>query len=417
MSVRSWFSAEEFRKWLTARAGAEEAFSLPFIASSEAHSSEGLERVREALALGARAATTAPEPLLWMATSGTTSGSNAGDSSQGRGALPRRWVGHSRRALLASARSVCQWLKIQPQDRWGRVLPLHHMGGLSIEVRSVFSGCSVSKWQQPWNAVAVHCWIEAEALTVISLVPAQLHDLVAVEKLPCPASLRAVVLGGDRVSSSLLTQASQLGWPVLPSYGMTETASMIACADPRKTAAPKGALCILPSVSVSIEDGLLQVQTASLFSHELLWSEKTQTYQIRAREPGAWLSEDRAELTVVDEELLITPLGRGQDFVKILGEGVNLADLDERAMSLLRHAGFAGEAAIVALPDERRGAKLVLMVTEDFSGALELWNSTCQPFERLTAVEKTDALPRTELGKLIRRAVRRNTRQVEPSSS
>ncbi len=67
------------------------------------------------------------------------------------------------------------------------------------------------------------------AVTLTSLVPTQVHDLVQCA-LACPPSLRAVVVGGAELDPVLGERARELGWPVLQSYGMTEAASQVATA-------------------------------------------------------------------------------------------------------------------------------------------------------------------------------------------
>ena len=62
-----------------------------------------------------------------------------------------------------------------------------------------------------------------------SLVPAQVLDLVRAGLRPPPV-LRAIVVGGGAISAELYRDARALGWPVLPSYGMTECCSQIATA-------------------------------------------------------------------------------------------------------------------------------------------------------------------------------------------
>ena len=66
---------------------------------------------------------------LWIATSGSTSES----------------VGHiklvalSKKAFLASAKSVNQHLQVSTSDIWLQVLPRFHVGGLGVEVRAGLS--------------------------------------------------------------------------------------------------------------------------------------------------------------------------------------------------------------------------------------------------------------------------------------
>ena len=60
----------------------------------------------------------------------------------------------------------------------------------------------------------------------VSLVPAQLARLLdAAGDAPPPPSLRAVLLGGGPIPPALVTRAVRAGWPVVPTYGLSETGS------------------------------------------------------------------------------------------------------------------------------------------------------------------------------------------------
>ncbi|MFM8458641.1 MAG: AMP-binding protein, partial [Chthoniobacterales bacterium] len=152
---------------------------------------------------------------IWMASSGTS----------GRVKI----VALSRAAIEASAAAVNRHLGVSPADRWINPLPIFHVGGLGIVARAALSQTpchSVEKWSpEEFVRRAADC-----GATLSSLVPAQVHDLVNAQ-LRCPPSLRAIVVGGAALNESLLVRAAQLGWPLLSSYGMTETASQVTTAN------------------------------------------------------------------------------------------------------------------------------------------------------------------------------------------
>ena len=158
---------------------------------------------------------------FWIATSG----------SSGRPKL----VALSREALLASAEAVNRHLESGPSDVWVNVLPLFHVGGLSILARAERSGARVAgnldtSALPPWDPREFLDLLEREKATLTSLVPTQVHDLAARELRP-PASLRAVLVGGARLTRDLYQAARGLGWPLLPTYGSTELASQAATAE------------------------------------------------------------------------------------------------------------------------------------------------------------------------------------------
>lgn len=383
MSLHSRFTALEFQQWI------RDPKKRSFIAASSTPSLKALDQLR-------LADLEQSSSLLWIATSGTTQSSSE---------TPRRWVGHTRKSLLASAEAVCRWLHVQRHDRWGRVLPLHHMGGLSIEVRSFLLGFSVCSYESLWNPVEFTRWIQEEQITLISLVPTQVFDLVEAERR-CPPSLRLVIVGADRLDPKIHAQAIALGWPLLPSFGMTETASMIACFPSPMNPLTSG-IPILPHVNLSLAGsdesvGLLKIESECLFHSELVWEERAGRYTLFERTPGVWTSEDYAEIQITPAGTHVTPRGRDQDFIKISGEGIRVQELDHRLSQILQEYGYTGKALFGIGSDLRRGKRLILVLTEPFEKALSLWNAQCRPIEKVSEIRIVDALQQTELGKMKR---------------
>ncbi|MEA2488547.1 MAG: o-succinylbenzoate---CoA ligase, partial [Acidobacteriota bacterium] len=168
------------------------------------------EEERRRLEQFAAAAPTLPAHVL-LATSGTT------------GAL--KLTALSKQGLLASAAAVNRHLESTAADIWCCVLPTFHVGGLGIYARAHLSGAEVIS--MAWDPVR----FAEQAVTLSALVPAQVRDLLQGGLTP-PSSLRAIVIGGGAMSQALYRDALTAGWPVLPSYGMTECCSQIATARP-----------------------------------------------------------------------------------------------------------------------------------------------------------------------------------------
>lgn len=336
---------------------------------------------------------------MWMSTSGSTQRVTAGSL---------RWIAHSRDSLLRSSLSICAHFAVSSSDRWACVLPQFHMGGLMIAARAEVSGCGTPIWEGEWDACEVADWLECEGATLVSVVPAQLWDWVQLERRS-PFSLRYVIVGADRLTPELASEARRLGWPILASYGLTETASMIACEKPESP----GRLELLPHAQVERWDasqGRVWIHCQSLFEAELIF-QNSGVSELRHRVPGSWQLPDRILLgTGLVPSLEI--LGRGSDFVKILGEGVDLAQLDLRFARLLERSGGPRqwESAFFTLLEPRRGQAIHLA----WAGAdsrfdptpwVEAWNRECAGFERIVAHHRVEKLPRTELGKLKRNSL------------
>lgn len=317
-----------------------------------------------------------------------TSGSTGGSSSL---------VLLSKEALRASARAVNERLAATSADIWFKTLPDFHVGGLGILVRARLAGSKVVEdASERWDAKIFHRKLVSSQASLLSLVPTQLFDLVR-ERLEAPAHLRAVVVGGGRLDENLRESARSLGWPALPSYGMTEAASQIATAlSPDE---PK--LVPLSHVDVSVDSrGFIRVRGSSLLTAKITFDEEGRPTLVDPKENGWLTTEDRGEIRD-DGSLRIE--GRSHDFVKIGGEGVVVSRLEEKLEIAKSRLGFKGDAAILAVRDDRLGARIVMMTTSRESQPLvEAFNAVVAPYERVRDVHVVHAVPRSDLGKLLR---------------
>jgi O-succinylbenzoic acid--CoA ligase len=306
---------------------------------------------------------------LWLATSGTT------------GAL--KLTALSKRAMLASAAAVNRHLASDANDVWSCVLPTFHVGGLGILARAHLSGARVIV--SAWDAKE---FAAAEEVTLASLVPAQVADLVAARLRP-PRQLRAIVVGGAALPQPVYEDAQSLGWPVLPSYGMTETCSQVATAVPGSPS-----LLLLDHVQARVEsDGRL-----GFAGESLLTGYGTAEGFIDPKVAG-WLTTD--DLGEVQGRALRVA-GRRGEFVKIGGESVDLARLDAILATIAADA-----AAVIAVPDKRLGHVIHLAVTvgSDAGAIEEAFRAKVHPFERPRQVHVVPTIPRSALGKLMRAAL------------
>ena len=298
------------------------------------------------------------EAHVFVATSGTT------------GAI--KLVALSKRAILASAAAVNARLNATRDDVWSHVLPPFHVGGIGIYARAHLSGSRVIALS--WDA---NTFASTDA-TLASLVPAQVHDLVRARLEP-PPRMRAILVGGGAFDPALQNDARVLGWPVLATYGMSECAS---------TAVMEGVL--LDHLEARREDdGRLAFRGASLFT-----GYATEDGLVDPKIDGWFVSDDFGEV----DGRTVRVFGRGSDFVKIGGESVDLLRLDAIARSI---AG--DDVAVVAIPDERLGHIIHLAVTRDAIAIGDAFNARVAPFERAREVHLVDVIPRSALGKLLRR--------------
>jgi O-succinylbenzoic acid--CoA ligase len=311
---------------------------------------------------------------VWIATSGTT------------GSL--KLTALSKDALLASAAAVNSHLGAGPDDSWYCVLPDFHVGGLGIHARASLSGARVI--EAAWDAHAFAETAARERVVFSALVPAQISDLVR-ERITAPSSMRAIVVGGGATLPAIFAAGRALGWPLLQSYGMTECCSQVATAT---YDSPE--LHVLSHLEVRAEsDGRLAIRGSSLLTGYAMFEEEGRPLFVDPKVDGWLVTED---LGVVEGGILRIA-GRRGDFVKIGGESVDLRRLDRILEEIVVRTG--GDAAVLAVSDERLGHVIHVASTRD--GIAELFAERVLPFERARVVHRMSVIPRSPLGKLLRK--------------
>lgn len=218
------------------------------------------------------------------------------------------------------------------------VLPLHHVSGLMQLLRSFVSGGSISFHE---NETKGRC---------LSLVPTQLQRLMqSREGIRKMNTADVIFVGGAAMPEPVQYQAREFRLPVVPVYGMTETAAMIA-AIPNVdflAAADSGAV-MLGDARVSIDrDGSIRVHGSSLFKGYHGGARMEPSRGFRTGDAG-WLDgQGRLHLQ-----------GRIDRLINTGGEKV---DPDEVRGVLLQLKGIA-EARVVGEPEEEWGQIVVAYV-------------------------------------------------------
>ncbi|QTN31693.1 AMP-binding protein [Akkermansiaceae bacterium] len=296
-------------------------------------------------------------------------------------------------ALLLSARAVNEWLGAGADAVWGLALPIDHVGGFGVVARAHAAGCGFSRYQGKWDARKCAGWLRESCVTHLSLVPTQLHDLLGAGMEAAP-SLRAVVVGGGRLPDEMGQAARDAGWPVLASYGMTETCSQVATQALDSLGLPfaEAPLQLLPIWDAELSDaGLLRLRGDALFSGTITDG------GFRRREGDWFTTNDRVELSA----RTVRPLGRSDSLVKVMGE---LVDLDGIEARLGRLCGERGKSvAVIAVPDTRKEHALIAVFEgEALPSAVDDYNRQAPGPERISRCHVVTGFPRSDMGKLLR---------------
>ncbi len=295
--------------------------------------------------------------------------------------------------FLNAASRVNMEFNLTNEMHWGSVLPTYHVGGLSILARTHLAHSKV--FFSTWRNFSTD-WIKENNIQLLSLVPTQLYDLVKA-KTKCPENVKYVFIGGSHLSSEIEKVATDLRWPLVITYGMTETSAMIAS---RKTNSDHYIPFQGVSLSVS-ESSRLRVHSNSLAEYSLQIRDD-EVIQKKLIHDGYYETEDIVQLQ--DQSFCF--LQRTGDQIKINGEGVSLFSLRHKLESILsKHDILWNQCALISVPDQRRGEKLVMVFTNESvtkqEVIIESFNNDVRPYERISkSITLQTPFPVTELQKI-----------------
>jgi o-succinylbenzoate---CoA ligase len=279
---------------------------------------------------------------------------------------------------------------VDPADRWLCCVPLSHVAGLGIVMRSVIYG-TTAVVHDGFDVDRVATALAEERITVVSLVTTMLTRLLdAGADLSGP---RAILVGGGPVPREPLEEAIAKGATVVQTYGLTETCSQVttlAPADAKRKLGSAGRPLL--TTHLRIRDGEILVQGPTIAPG-------------RADEAG-WLHT--GDLGHIDEEGFLYVEDRIDDLIVSGGENVVPAEVEE---VLLRHAAVA-DAAVVGRedPEWQQAVTAIVVLVDGCEATADELRRHCAEhlagFKVPRRVELAAALPRTPSGKLLRRALR-----------
>jgi o-succinylbenzoate---CoA ligase len=279
---------------------------------------------------------------------------------------------------------------VDPSDRWLCCLPLAHIAGLSIVMRSAIYG-TTAVLHDGFDTERVAAALADEPISVVSLVTTQLQRLIEADAdLSGP---RAILVGGGPVPKAILAEALGRGAKVVQTYGLTETCSQVA------TLAPEDAERKLGSAGrpllfnhIRIRGGEILVQGPTVAPG-------------RSDESG-WLHT--GDLGRIDDEGFLYVLDRIDDMIVTGGENVIPSEVEA---VLIAHPAVV-EAAVVGRedPEWQQAVTAVVVLAPGAEVTPDELRRHCAEtlagYKVPKRVELAAALPRTPSGKLMRRALR-----------
>jgi O-succinylbenzoic acid--CoA ligase len=262
--------------------------------------------------------------------------------------------------ILSAAKNSAINLPLDTNDEWLLNLPLHHIGGVSVLTRSILSGSKVYLNPAHDTHSLSEIFRNRNSLTHASLVPTQLKRLLDDPDFKLGSKFKAILLGGGPISPLIHRSAKERNIPVIPSFGMTETAAQcISVPTSNWSSVPDGTSGIpLNGIKLSLR------MDSDNNSNTLLWIKGNQvfdgycdtTLNQLAIDPDGWFNT--GDYARIDENGYVFIEMRRADRIVTGGENVNPIAIEE----LLESHDSISEAAVFGVPDEEWGQQVVAAI-------------------------------------------------------
>ncbi len=268
--------------------------------------------------------------------------------------------------LEASARATSGYIGVGASDKWLCCIPVAHIGGLSVILRSLLVG----------NPVEVHNSFDAgevtdaarRGATLVSLVPTALAEID-------PAIFRRIVLGGSKPPSLVPEN-------VMVTYGLTESGSGVVY-----DGSP------LPGLEIEISS-----RNEIMLKGPMLATRFRNGVSIQD-EHGWFHTKDAGRFNNNKLEVF----GRMDEVINTGGENVFPAEIE----SILAVHPKVRQVAVIPLPDSRWGEAVTAVIIPNpdldppkLEEIREAIKSVLPPYCAPTRLHIVDEMPTTNLGKI-----------------
>jgi acyl-[acyl-carrier-protein]-phospholipid O-acyltransferase/long-chain-fatty-acid--[acyl-carrier-protein] ligase len=264
----------------------------------------------------------------------------------------------SHRNMLANAAQARARVDFGREDKVFNVLPVFHSFGLTVGmVLPLVSGVRLYLYPSPLHYRTVPELIYGVNATIMFGTDTFLAGYARSAHPYDFRSLRYIIAGAEPVKESTRrVYLEKFGLRILEGYGVTETAPALALNTPMFN--KFGAVGrILPGMEARLdkvegveEGGRLVVRGPNVMVGYL----KTDRPGVLEPPPDGW--HDTGDIVTIDAQGFVTIKGRAKRFAKVGGEMISLAAVEALAGDLWpQHP-----CAVVAVPDARKGERLIL---------------------------------------------------------
>lgn len=297
---------------------------------------------------------------------------------------------------------------IHPKDVWLCTMPIFHISGLSIVIRSVLYGMEVKLYAKFVLEPIVNDLVSGRVtrMSVVSVTLERILHELEKRDVNVSTNFQTMLAGGGPVPSNYLERAIARNIPILQTYGMTETSSQTA------TLSPEDAVRKLGSSGKPLFLSFIRIDGANNPYEEgeicirggLVTPGYIGQYEDTPSQKDGWLHT--GDIGYFDDEGYLFVVDRRSDLIISGGENVYPAEVENAIVQhpLIREAGVCG------LDDTEWGQIPVAFVVVDGELSLEslqvFLSARLASYKIPKALYIVNELPRNASNKLLRRELR-----------
>ena len=309
---------------------------------------------------------------------------------------------------FSSAVSSALNIGIAPEDVWLCSVPLFHISGFSILMRSLIYGMGVRLYEK-FDAKQSAEEICNGTVTHMSMVGVMLERILSnVEGASMKASPRfkAILAGGGPIPVAYIKRAEHLQIPVLQTYGMTETSSQTTTlrpADAERKMGSSGKPLFLYQVKIEGTEKTGERGEILIHGPQVTPGYIGRFADRKVQEDG-WLHT--GDIGYLDEEGFLFVVDRRSDLIVSGGENIYPAEIEK---VLLAHPAVR-EAGVCGVPHEKWGevpmAFVVLNKPAEADELLAYCKEQIASYKVPKQLKFVESLPRNASNKLLRRELK-----------
>lgn len=289
--------------------------------------------------------------------------------TSGSEGVPKGVVLSSKNLVANAAQADCR-IDFSCTDTLFNVLPLFHSFGLlGGAFLPLFYGVRLFLYPSPLHYKLIPTVARKVAPTVMFGTDTFLNGYARAAKDGDFDSLRMIVAGAEAVKPETRKMyRERFGALIVEGYGMTECAPVVAVnSSTFSRDGSVGRLLVGMEMRIDPVEGIEEGGRLNVAGSNLMLGymkdDRPGVLQLR---DGIW--HDTGDIVAVDADGFITIKGRAKRFAKIAGEMISLGAVEMMVKQLWPEADHAA----VAVPDKRRGERIVLVTTQSHARKDEL---------------------------------------------